>query len=444
MTVGKTSFDCLEQANWNKELALKLYQNAEISKKYYNHMAADEIVFIAIEYVKKEEYVNRFFDRIAKKYGMEKYNELFKIAFPEFDNINDFYDYCYNMFQKYYPSTKLVEVVNKLNISYKHIETYARLSKLYNGKLVIDDMRYAKRYAHLQEKYPEYIKMIQFIYNNDDIDLITEYIKEKNIRLTPNRLNECIALCYPNLSKEEQDEKIIRKYNLYLKYAAKEKRKNRMDNLSKYQIELAIRMVLDYIDGDYKDLDDFIMKKQLRKQQFTELLSIVKYYDNALYQKYIEDKNNEKNLSEQIQIQEIKYIINLIADGIDGRSFKLVDYYDLTTMPIDYFFGYANAYWKKKILSSNEYSVALKFWKKYGNKLTISEDMVMKEKMEINCIKDKDGFPIPNTGYVVTDEDKVKILEIIREKGYPLYNSIYSELLYDYLENSKNIKRKIK
>ena len=95
-------------------------------------------------------------------------------------------------------------------------------------------------------------------------------------------------------------------------------------------------------------------------------------------------------------------------------------------------------------LDEIEYHKVNDFYRKYKNMELLTERYILSEKREVYCQLDDKGLPMAGTGHVVTKEEKMKIIAMIKNYGYKLYGPIYSMYLKEYFnkDTARVLKKK--
>jgi hypothetical protein len=208
-------------------------------------------------------------------------------------------------------------------------------------------------------------------------------------------------------------------------------------------IEEATRCINSFVCHETISLGNFIDGHTfITKNRFNFFVSLVKKYDIDLYCKYLnkvdelvkqtnEDlyKKYEKKINslKETRFAVLKRKISKVIEGIkngvkleDGsiRPFDVLDYFSYTNLPIE---TVADTF--KGHLSKQDIAILRRFIKKINLTPLSGEESILKEKNTFI----KDGVP-----YVATDNDKLAVINYLKENG-ALYNTTYYIALRRYI-----------
>ena len=210
-------------------------------------------------------------------------------------------------------------------------------------------------------------------------------------------------------------------------------------------IEIATKYISNYLNSDFENQQAFCNQNKISYNYFKYYLEIVKKNNKELYEAYrIKNEqvirnnfDNLINLAETI-INKIKY--GIIENGIK-RKFDLLDYYQITDIDPS---SLLNILMSKRI---NNWFTFLNFVKKHSYSLMLTEkriEKILNEKEVINVEFDESGNMIPNSGYEITKEDKLAVINYLKENNIPLLEEIYYDGLKRYLNNTLISEEKVK
>lgn len=214
-------------------------------------------------------------------------------------------------------------------------------------------------------------------------------------------------------------------------------------NIDKYRnmLPMAKKMVELYILNDeYTNLYDFAKAQNITVELMESYIAILNVCDDSLYDVYLQ-KCSEKEEQEILKSLEIgKIIINQLQNGVvlendTTRPFDIIDYYSLIKIK-----PYKLIEVLKTHVSVHELTLLKMFLRRnqlYQNfnamndldpkyKLTSNEiEQKYQEKIEFNCIKDKDGNTVLGTSRVITEAEKREVISYVQDLGIPLTDSTY-------------------
>lgn len=214
-------------------------------------------------------------------------------------------------------------------------------------------------------------------------------------------------------------------------------------NIDKYRnmLPMAKKMVELYILNDeYTNLYDFAKDQNITVELMESYIAILNVCDDPLYDVYLQ-KCSKKEEQEILQSLEIgKIIINQLQNGVvleddTTRPFDIIDYYSLIKIK-----PYKLVEVLKEHVSIHELTLLKMFLRRnqiYQNfnamndldpkyKLNSNEiEQKYQEKIEFNCIKDKDGNTVLGTSRVITEAEKRAVINYIQSLGIPLTDRTY-------------------
>ncbi len=265
---------------------------------------------------------------------------------------------------------------------------------------------------------------------NDYISIIENSIQIISIKRIYAFLNKYLP---------EDREKI--EINLKEKLKVYDNRKSKQpinkNEKQKMYLEIARKAIRNYIEQD-------ILPKQ---NELNSYLNIIKEYDKDLFKRYIEKieiaKQRNYYILYSVSIKIIDGIKNGITENDYTRPFDLLDYYSITNLDKRIILRFL----KDKF--PNDVSYFLNFIRKYPNTSILDE-----KKIQYICDNDEyirnqfdeNGKRIVNPRTNITRDEKILILNYLKENNIPLYDTLYFIALKRYLngnlileENTKNI-----
>lgn len=265
----------------------------------------------------------------------------------------------------------------------------------------------------------------------------------KEMRPAPSYLLICINSPYV---KEMLNEEEFKKVNeIVLEYVKSIDNIKIIQEEAKYKEKLnkIKNIVLDFTLSNYDNSDDYCKEINIAPRTFSSYLLFIKQNDEETYDKYLyyQEKINRDKFTRVYTGW--KTVINGLKNGVieNGkvREFDIVDYYDAVKVNIDELV---------KILKNSgnidyEDIITLKLFaskNKLGKKLSDKAiEQIYQMEEEINLKKDSNGYLIPNTGRIITKEEKELVINYLIDNKIPLYSGIYAIALKKYLDNTLKI-----
>ena len=173
-------------------------------------------------------------------------------------------------------------------------------------------------------------------------------------------------------------------------------------------------------------------------------ISQIETYDSATHSLYISQiETNQKRFFFQMT-NNIKRILPYIKNGIKinnaiTRPFDILDYYLLMKLPIKDTERCINYMKEKDMIANNDYRDLKCFFSQNKNQSNLDIKQVMNVKIEIDTLKDKNGYPIAGSGRVINNDEKQKIIDYLMCNNIPLTIKIYNLALRRYAEGSLSL-----
>jgi len=125
-------------------------------------------------------------------------------------------------------------------------------------------------------------------------------------------------------------------------------------------------------------------------------------------------------------------LVNGVLTDNGVRPFDLIDFYmnfkKIPTLAIPYLYG--------SFLSRRETTMITSFLAKTNYCSFINVEDFLNSKVEINCQKDQNGFPIKGTGTILKREELQEILDFLVENDVPLYDAIINQAIRRFANNT--------
>lgn len=423
-----TCYNLLNDAGWSvNDLKDLLYS------KHYRFVTdmdvlVEKLFVCALSYAKYNDYIDLIMLRIERKNSTEFANNIFKQAFPQFENVNDIYDYCFNIYSR--EGIDLSLEAKKLGFNKSLILYYAKKSKL--GTLNQEVERVQKRKEYIKENYPNECEIIEFLLKHDNQKEIIDYLSKRDGDYNGSKLKIFANVLLSEMKSDEIKEKVMKKYHYYVNH------KRAVANVSPERIKSSIEKVREFVNGPYANYKSFFILNDIDKASFERALNLVKVHDYKLYIDFIGKITNLKSKKYPGKFLYLRRIALYIINGIDHRKFTILDYLKKTDCPVrDFYYIVADSF------DEFELVILRKFYVKYRDMQLIDPEETEYLQKEVQCKLDIKGFPIPGTGRRIEKEEISSLLNKIEADGYPLYEDVYNIYLKKYLLKPKG-KQKIK
>lgn len=233
------------------------------------------------------------------------------------------------------------------------------------------------------------------------------------------------------------------KFNNYHRYKMKRKKINQeLETLEKTNIErknnlnISCNTIRSFVGSNFKSKEDFCSFNKISFKKFDYHLSIVKEFNQELYNLYYEKIEKIRNQNYAILMNFIENIIFLLKNGITindkTRPFDLLDYYKITTLDRNKVL---------KLIKSNEhydeeeYRLFLNFTRKYTSSTLLKEHDIKR------ILTEKHEIIIQNSGIKkeITTEEKLFVINYLNFYNIPLYDTIYFIAIRRYINNELNL-----
>ena len=184
-------------------------------------------------------------------------------------------------------------------------------------------------------------------------------------------------------------------------------------------------LLISFIESDCYDVKEFFTDKSLLEKA----LEYAFILDYNFYNKFFDVIEEKKIKLKDKNIREGKQILNLLNSGIllsDGsyREFDIIDYYMNTkVLPKNM------VYILRKYSDLNNILSLKKFAARHDNDFMLKESDIehrLSDRIFFNCLVDEDGKLIENSGFEVSDSDKMFVLEYLQENNVPITECTYS------------------
>ena len=216
--------------------------------------------------------------------------------------------------------------------------------------------------------------------------------------------------------------------------------------MSNKNIKKANNVISSFVSSDTYDVAKYCHQSKIDINTFNLYLNIVKENNDNLYNQYVYKCTTIKHRNFIFMLSIAKTLINYLKNGIkeneNTREFNLLDYYLLTNINQNTMLDFLNKYEKDDAYLFNQ------FIEKYkDSKLLTPIDIknILNEKDYIYNYIDKDNDFILNNE--ITKDDKLIVLDYLKEHNIPLLDVMYKIALKKYLNeklilNNENSSKK--
>lgn len=444
----KKCYIICQNAEWDKD---------SISKEAMNvNMTYDELVEYAREYVDNGfiGWYDDLSDNSKKTFNQSAYTNLMKKyskIIPNFNGtMHEVEKYCYEeSFKLNFDDVKMRQLADKLGLIFdsllKKVRSYAKSINtidMVEEKLKIS--REEKNRREYLKNNPELVNLIKDLLAENDPQRIIKICEDSLVDVNSallRRITYCVGLLYPN-DYENKLSIINRKTKIYRDYANNQSKNRFSSNIKEERARLlkellpyAQKYVAMFIESDCETVRTFCNLYGVPFDIFGRLIETLQYHDQDLYQGYISKMNGDNTFKYSLIVEKVKMMVPQIKNGISGRNFDIIDYYSYTRVPLDDVIRII-----KDKLMPEETRIFRRFTGKYSNLKELNENninYILNEITEVDCDRNKDGDVIKGTGRIITREEKIKIMNYIKNLQIPLnmatYRSCFDRYTKGYL-----------
>ncbi len=441
---------------------IELYKEEKHLKKLFNDVPKQllensyNIYFSLKNYLDKEDYEKRveefitlnninydIFINYVKTYALLYLNLSIKEINININNISNTMNRKFNNINRLEAAIYKIIVSSDINdikkyVYFEHITPYVVKSfiessryyyNMYSSEkdLICNKVNKALKLLEDEHKYIHYSVALSIIENTNDYNLLKEIVRNNINSLTKINISTYIYTYKAFLSNKE-------------KIALAELLTNKINNIKdkiindekmrKQQVK-ETNLISEYTNIDFslfllpdiKNIDEFCDMFHISRYEFDKYLTVLEKDNNKLYLKIKDKLNNLKKKRYAVLNNKVSFIVDSIINGIKKeddsiREFEILDYFLNTKLD---FKDFINIYNDK---DSNTLKALKTFFAK--NKLT--------SKININQeLSGKTIFMINNNPYEVTKEEKLKVINFLKDKEIPLYTKVYKQALKRYV-----------
>lgn len=377
------------------------------------------------------EYPKRYDALYANSNEREQYKKI-KETTPE-ENIKNkfYYDICCKVewnYEKIYllslkfgkPIPYILNMANLYATNILHQEQLPEISKLTR-----------EYYSKIKSSNPikTIFEKLEKLENNQEIIV---YLINNEIRLTTLKeyLND-----YLNLYKKDLNVVDLRnlrhnlseKIKLYEEYLTMLDQKNIKTEPKKIDLKNSEILIIEFINGNYSTKEEFCSLKEIKIEEFDEIIFNISKSNEELYRKYldyIQKLNNQKEINNLEKISKMIYLIKYgVLENDKLRYFDILDYFTMTNLSFSKVLELC-----KKNFKPEDYNYLLAFINKNRTLNLITDtniERILSEKNIVGVEFDSNNMPIIGTGYEVSREEKIEVLEELKSQNFPLFYQLY-------------------
>ena len=269
------------------------------------------------------------------------------------------------------------------------------------------------------ENLENHQEIIAYLINNDTkIKILKEYLNDY-LTLYKKDLN---VVDFRNL-RHNLSEKI----KLYEEYLLMLDQKNIKTEPQKIDLKNSEILIIEFINGNYSTKEEFCNLKEIKIEEFDEIIFNISKSNEELYIKYLDytqKLNNQKEINNLEKISKIIYLIKYgVLENDKLRYFDILDYFTMTNLSFSKVLELC-----KKNFKPEDYNYLLAFINKNRTLNLITDtniERILSEKNIVGVEFDSNNMPIIGTGYEVSREEKIEVLEELKSQNFPLFYQLY-------------------
>lgn len=266
-----------------------------------------------------------------------------------------------------------------------------------------------------------------------------KYLNSKNINIT-NQLNNYINVYRSNEKKLRKD--LIQKLKI-IKTLKNEKTTNK-EKYNKKELSNAKEYILEYIEKDFNK-QEFCKEKNISTETLENYLKLLKEDNNPIYDIYIKKTFLNNQTKEQELIQAIPEIIELLKKD-NKKEFNLLEYYLITNIPVTRLEELCQIEVKNGNIKQSDYIKYLKRFITENKQIKECSEkdirvMLSNEKNIVDFQIDKNGNYINRTGRELTLEEKIQLLDFLKENNVPITKKTFHLAIANYNKYLKTRKK---
>lgn len=289
-----------------------------------------------------------------------------------------------------------------------------------------------------QNKYYQVCKLFLNSSSNNELEefILLNKIDIKYLsRHYTNQFLDVYCATHPEADKLKTKEILLTNLKKYVMYARNKRRVYKYQIREKeytekeiFQAKYVITKLVHLSSGTEEYISSF------RTEDMSNYINAIRKHDLKLYELYYAKTNRGQYLSRESILELIYYLKNGIKENDSVRTFDIIDYYLIFKEPL---------YILKKqlnFLPIDSQTLVNNFITE--NHLTmVSKEELQFTNRQMNCEKDKNDFPIPNAGMMISLDESELILNYLIDSDIPLSEKIYHLAIQKYLEGTLLIEK---
>lgn len=291
---------------------------------------------------------------------------------------------------------------------------------------------YARAYAKNLQAENELVKshqILQAVMESQSQEETNEILK--NSEYTMNYLKGMIRSFLRfnfQLSKEEFDETTIKLETAINSYMSQKQQESKEKREAEKQEERAM-----LLSREAQILIPLFIESKCTVKEFKaqnpNLEKCVKYAEEFLPDLYALYRNKTISHTKQnyaILNKRCQSVLDGIKNGVQDefgfRAFNLIDFYQIFRGTFEEFLRLY-----QKSMSPSDLRVFRKFMSKYTNDRVLTMKELLALKIEVDVQKDKDGILIPGSGRMFTTDEKLAVVELLKQSHIPVTLKTFHE-----------------
>lgn len=404
----------------------------------FNGLALQTIIdYPKNHYRKTNDYERKLYDDSKENYALAKKQKMQELCYKS-----------YVMCEKYsWDKKKLYDFAHENGVTVMAITKYAKTYMLEN--LGYNDETYheyvSNRYQTVKNSQNNHNIILEKLASIDDDDQVYPYLRyvKMSFPLLKTKIADYVAGL--NLQKEEAASlaaSLSRKIDLAIKEKSNRKSKvPKRDEVSSSKLKKDIALLCEAMSSPAISASSFCTQKGISMIEFNAAIESVRLCDFDTYSKYVNAMKEKYERSVKEFQKKLPIIINYLKNGVPiskeplKRNFDLLDYYLLTSFPIDKALSAA-----LPVLDSSNYNKLKVFIMLNENVEKLKKEKILSNAQieRFNCKFDENRQYIEGSGVEIGQEDKAKVVKFLEDNNIPLNNKTYRIALRRYADAKTN------
>jgi hypothetical protein len=366
---------------------------------------------------------NSTHEKFMEKKMLERKQFLYYLADSLAWNITAFRKYT----DKYLPYAKVIDLITDYGINCLHLSE--------------EDMKHKFcKVPKNDSKSKLFFDSLLTLQNSEEIINLFKN-QNPNLKKLLTAVSKYSTIYYPT-KHQEIEIKLVKKIKIYLDYLENEEAKLKAG----FNVTSAEKLVSKYIESTKSNVYDFIYTEGLTSDKFIRAVNIVKENNSKLYQEF-KTKFGKHDLNKTMLHSCAEYILEACMNGIPEENNRPIDLLDINNMEFssEQLIGILKTgSFSGKYLGKNKIkAINMVYNKKHSErKETLNIMTVYSSVEEFNCKKDKQGFPTPGTGTVISNEDKDYLIRWLADNNQQVNLVNYEAAISRYKKGYITIPKK--